>query len=141
MSELDRLIALQEEQSKENADLKRQMAAQSAAAAEQSAQIAQLLARISVQGAGQLQAQVQAPTAAEVRKSEISKLYLGLKKSYKVKDYKEGSGENIREWIAKYDLEVENIAKMSCNLDLSANPLSREEYINCIKENFEYSVI
>ena len=127
MSDFDRLIALQEEQAKENAELKRQMAAQQAAAAQQSAQIAQLLAKINVQGAGQLQAQVQPPTAAEVRKTEISKLYLGLKKSYKVKDYKESSGENICEWLAKYDLEVENIVKMSCHLVLTANPLSKEE--------------
>ena len=125
MADLEKLIELQEISSKENAELKQQMAAQTEL-------ITRLLGSVNV-GGQNLNIQPAAPSAADIRKSEISKLYINLKKSQKVKDYKEASSENICEWIAKYDLEVANIAKMTCNLDLSNKPLTRQEYIDCIK--------
>ena len=38
-------------------------------------------------------------------------------------------------------MEVANIAKMTCNLDLAAVPLTRDEYVNCLKEKLDYSAI
>ena len=98
MADLEKLIELQEISSRENAELKQQMAAQTEL-------ITRLLGSVNV-GGQNLNVQPAGPSAADIRKSEISKLYINLKKSQNVKDYKEASSEKIHEWIAKYDLEV-----------------------------------
>ena len=85
MSELEKLIELQEISSRENAELKQQIAMKVAAATEQTAFINRLLGSVNVGQNAQLNIQPVAPSAADIRKSEISKFYINLKKSQKVK--------------------------------------------------------
>ena len=128
MSDIAKLVALNEQSIIENRELKQQNVALMQ-------KMTELLANVRPPGAPA------APSADDVRRERVSKLYINLKKSQKVKDYKEDSPENVREWLSKFDLECENVAKMTCNLDLSASPLTRDEYVSCLKEKLDYSAI
>ena len=141
MSDITRLVALTEQSTKENNELKQQNVALMQ-------KISELLASVNVSGQLQAEANVNGglrvrvdPSEDDIRREKISKLYMNLKKSQKVKDYKENSQENVQEWLCKFDLECENIAKMTCNLNLTAKPFSNEEYVSCVKEKLDYSAI
>ena len=73
-------------------------------------------------------------TNVEIRKDKISQLHQLLRKSHKLKDYKTTSSEHIKEWLLDFDEEISNIATLSCNLDLNANPLTREEYVAILRD-------
>ena len=133
MSDITRLVAITEQSTKENNELKQQNVVLMQ-------KIYELLTSVNVSGQLQAEANVNGglrvrvePSEDDIRREKISKLYINLKKSQKVKDYKENSQENVQEWLCKFDLECENIAKMTCNLNLTAKPFSNEEYVSCLK--------
>ena len=71
---------------------------------------------------------------AEIRSEKISQLHQLLRKFYKLKDYKTTSNEHIKEWLVDFEEEISNIAKLSCNLDLSASPLTRVDYVAILRD-------
>ena len=73
-------------------------------------------------------------TADEIRKDKISQLHQALRKSYKLKDFKTTSNENIKDWISDFEEEVFNISKLARSLDLNAVPLSREEHVALLRD-------
>ena len=79
------------------------------------------------------------PSAEDTRRDRMTKLYTLLQKSQKIKDYKESSEELFRKWFDKYQTELFNLGNISCNLDLTNHPLSREEYLNCLQLKLDYN--
>ena len=75
-----------------------------------------------------------------IRREKFLLLHQNLLKSTKVKDYKISNQENIREWLRKFDLHVENIA-MACDINLSTAPLTKDEYKTLIKGKLDSTVI
>ena len=79
----------------------------------------------------------QAPNAAAVRNEKLAKLSLALRKSGKVKDFKDNPECNVREWLKRFDQELLALKKMS-GID---NDLQRAEIIDCLKDKLDYSVV
>ena len=98
MSDIAKLVALNEQSIIENRELKQQNVALMQ-------KMTELLANVRPPGAPA------APNAEDVRREKVSKLYINLKKSQKVKDYKEDSPENVREWLSKLTWNVKTLQK------------------------------
>ena len=79
-------------------------------------------------------------TAEVIRREKFLLLHQNLLKSTKVKDYKISNQENIREWLRKFDLHVDNIA-MACDINLSTAPLTQDEFKTLIKGKLDSMVI
>ena len=82
-------------------------------------------------------AAARAPNAALVRAEKLSKLGTALRKSTKVKEYKEDEDCSIKEWIRRFEHEVEALKKI-CGI---AGALEREEGIELFKDRLDYTVI
>ena len=74
----------------------------------------------------------------DTRKEHYLTLFQNLQKSTKLKDYKISSQENVREWLKRFDLCIENLSK-ACDIDPAT--LTRDEYINLIKSRLDLSVL
>ena len=57
--------------------------------------------------AGRLQA------AAAARAEKIFKIQINLRKSNKVREYKEPTESNVKEWLSKFDTELNTLKKMA----------------------------
>ena len=77
------------------------------------------------------------PNAAAIRREKLAKLGISLRKSGKVKDFKDAPESKIKEWLKRFDQELLQLKKLS-GID---NNLEREEYIDCIKDKLEYNVV
>ena len=109
--------------------LVQQMAEQNQQMAEQNAK---LIAALSANPAQQQPLpQAQQPDVAAIRADKFAKLSLALRKSGKVKDYKDTQDTSVEEWLKRFDQEVLQLKKMSG----INNDLAREEYIECIRYN------
>ena len=80
-----------------------------------------------------------APAAdpAVIRAEKVSKLGLALRKSQKVKDFKETQECSMKEWLKRFDQELLTLKKMSG----IADNLTREEIVECLRDKLDYSVI
>ena len=76
------------------------------------------------------------PDAAAVRADKVAKLGAALRKSTKIKDFKEGES-SIKEWLRRWEHEVESLKKM-CGIP---DPLTREEGVGIFKDRLDYTVI
>ena len=88
---------------------------------------------------GGIAAAVPAPIVArktpeEILRDKISLLYQLLTKSPKVKDYKTTNDQPIKEWLIDFEDALNSIARLSCNLDLAAAPLSRDDYVDILRD-------
>ena len=80
--------------------------------------------------------QVQQPDAAAIRAEKFAKLSLALRKSSKVKGYKDMQEGTVEEWLKRFDQEV-LLKKMSgINDDLAIG-----EYIECIRDKLDFRVV
>ena len=77
-------------------------------------------------------------SSEDLRKQRYLVLFQNLQKCTKVKDYKMSSQENIREWLKRFDLYIQNLSK-ACDIDPAA--LTRDEYLNLIKSKLDLSVL
>ena len=75
--------------------------------------------------------------AGPTRPEKLSKLGLALRKSYKVKEFKEAQECTVKEWLKRFDQEVVVLKKMS-GLD---GDLTNIEKVELLKDKLEYSVI
>ena len=76
------------------------------------------------------------PDAAAIRAEKVAKLGAALRKSAKVKDFKEGDCA-VKEWLRRWEHEVDSLKKL-CGI---ADPLSREEGVGIFRDRLDYSVI
>ena len=76
------------------------------------------------------------PNEAAVRADKISKLGAALRKSAKIKDFKENEMP-IKEWLRRFNLEVTSLRKLQGIPD----DLTREEGIGLFKDMLDFSVI
>ena len=54
-----------------------------------------------------------APNAEQLRAAKLAKLSLALRKSGKLKDFKDSQQSNVREWLKRFDQELLQLKKMS----------------------------
>ena len=81
--------------------------------------------------AGRLQA------AAAARAEKILKIQINLRKSNKVKEYKESAESNVKEWLTKFDTELNALKRMAGVV----GDLQRKEIIDLFKDHLEYQVV
>ena len=77
------------------------------------------------------------PDAAQLRAEKLAKLSLALRKSGKLKDFKDSQQSNVREWLKRFDQELMQLKKMSGINDA----LSDREYVDSLKDKLDYSVV
>ena len=121
----------------ENAKMQAEMQAESAKMQRENAKLITALS-----GAGNLQPPGQPGgivpvNPAAVRQEKLAKLSLALRKSTKVKDFREAQECNVKDWLKRLDQELQILKKMSGIVD----NLSRAEIIDCIKDKLDYAVI
>ena len=75
--------------------------------------------------------------AAAARADKVSKLGIALRKSYKVKEFKEAREESVKEWLTRFDQEITTLKKMSGVPD----DLTREEMVELFKDKLDYAVV
>ena len=80
------------------------------------------------------QAGVQQPDLAAVRASAVARMALGLRKSQKLKDFKHCQESDIKQWLQKFDIEVEAVKKIA---GLNAD-LERQEYVDLLRGKLDY---
>ena len=82
-------------------------------------------------------AEAAAAAALVVRADKINKLRIALRKSYKVKEFREVNDISIKEWLTRFDQEVSTLKRMYNITD----DLSRDECVELLKDRLEYQVI
>ena len=78
-----------------------------------------------------------ADAVARARAEKISKLSVSLRKSYKVKEFKDTNEGSVKEWLTKFDQEILTLKKMSG----IADDLTCEEVVELFKDRLEYQVV
>ena len=76
------------------------------------------------------------PNAEALRAEKVAKLGAALRKSTKIKDFKEGEMP-VKEWLRRWNHEVESLRKL-CGLP---DDLTREEGIGLFKDMLDFSVV
>ena len=77
------------------------------------------------------------PDVAALRAEKVAKLGAALRKSTKIKEFKEGGECSIKEWLRRWEHEVESLKKM-CGIN---DALTREEGVEIFKDRLDYTVI
>ena len=78
-----------------------------------------------------------AARAAAARAEKISKIQINLKKSNKLKEYKESTETTVKEWLSKFNTELNTLKKMAGIV----GDLTREEMVDLFKDRLEYQVV
>ena len=79
-----------------------------------------------------------AAAAVVARAEKISKIQLNLRKSNKLKEFKESTETGaVKEWLSKFDTEINTLKKMAG----IAGDLTREEIVELFKDRLEYQVV
>ena len=78
----------------------------------------------------------QQANVAAVRSEKLAKLSLALRKSGKVKDFRDAPEIKVRDWLKRFDQELLALKKMS-GID---DDLQRQEVIDCLKDKLDYCV-
>ena len=78
-----------------------------------------------------------ARAAAAARAEKLSKLGISLRKSYKVKEFKDSNEGSVKECLTRLDQEIETLKKMNG----IAGDLQREELVELFKDRLEYQVV
>ena len=78
-----------------------------------------------------------APDPAIARSEKMAKVSFALRKSVKIKDFKEAQELSIRDWLKRFDQEIQAVKKKS---GINDN-LTRDETIDRMKDKLDYAVI
>ena len=79
-----------------------------------------------------------AAAVVAARAEKISKMQLNLRKSNKLKEFKESTETGaVKEWLSKFNTEINTLKKMAGITD----DLSRDELVELFKDRIEYQVI
>ena len=80
---------------------------------------------------------VEPAVAAEAARAEkVSKLGIVLRKSYKVKEFKDNNEGSVKEWLTRFD-QITTLKKICCIND----DQGREEILEFFKDKLEYLVV
>ena len=109
MAEIERLEQLVHQMAQQITDKNAKMVEREAKMADENAK---LIASMSVNPGQQQPMQQQQPDVAAIRANKLAKLSLALRKSGKVKDYKDTQDSNVEEWLKRFDQEVLQIKKI-----------------------------
>ena len=71
------------------------------------------------------------------RTEKFNKLAYAMRKSYKVKEYKDAGGEIIKEWLRKFDQEIATLKRYSG----IADDLTRDEIVELFKDKLSHQTI
>ena len=82
-------------------------------------------------------AEAAAAAVAAARAEKVSKLGIALRKSYKVKEFKDTNEGSVKEWLTRFDQEISSLKKM-CGI---ADDLIRDEIVELFKDKLEYAVV
>ena len=78
-----------------------------------------------------------AAAAVVARADKVSKLGIALRKSYKVKEFKDTNEGSVKEWLTRFDQEITTLKKM-CGIN---DDLARGEIVELFKDKLEYAVV
>ena len=81
--------------------------------------------------------QPQQQDAQAVRAEKLQRLTLALRKSNKIRDFKDSSEADIKTWLKKFDFEIVALKRMVGIVD----DLTDAEYIPLCRDKIEYTVI
>ena len=62
---------------------------------------------------------------------------MSLRKSYKVKEFKDTNEGSVKEWLTKFDQEILTLKKMNGVV----GDLTRDEIVELFKDRLEYQVV
>ena len=71
------------------------------------------------------------------RTDKFNKLAYAMRKSYKIKEYKDAGGEIIKEWLQKFDLEIITLKRYSGIVD----DLTIDEIVELFKDKLSHQTI
>ena len=77
------------------------------------------------------------PSEEAIRAEKLQKLSVNLRKSSKIKEYKDTQEMSIKEWLKKYEEEIQVLKRMS-GID---GDLSNTEKVQLLKDRLDYHVI
>ena len=77
------------------------------------------------------------PSAEAIRAEKLSKLNLALRKSTKIKEYRDTQEMSIKKWLKKYEEEILVLKRMS-GID---DDLTSTEKVQMLKDKLDYHVI
>ena len=77
------------------------------------------------------------PDAAAARVDKVSKLAIALRKSLKVKEFREVNDCTVKEWLSRFHQEVITLKKL-CGI---ADELTRDEIVELFKDRLDYAVV
>ena len=95
------------------------------------------LARVRLAGPGAAVHPPPADAVAAARAEKVSKLGIALRKSYKVKEFKDTNEGSVKEWLTRFDQEITTLKKM-CGIN---DDLVRDEIVELFKDKLEYAVV
>ena len=136
MGELEQMKEMVHQLIQENAKVAQENAKMAQEGVQQKQDINRLIAALA-EGRQQPGNHAPPPDAAALRLEKLAKMGLALRKSSKVKDFKDTQESNIREWLKRFDQEVTQLKKMSG----IADELQREEYVDLIKDKLDFAVL
>ena len=84
-----------------------------------------------------LNERAEGPSAEAIRAEKLQKLSVNLRKSSKIKEYKDTQELSIKEWLKKYEEEIQVLKRMS-GID---DNLTSEEKVLMLKDRLDYHVI
>ena len=131
MGEVEALQEMVSQLLKSNAEQQKNYAEQQQLAAQENAKLIQALQ--------QARGQPLVPNvdANVLRREKVSKLGLSLRKSAKIKDFKDTADVKVKDWYQRFEAEVEHL-KLLNGID---NALHRDEFIECLRDKLDHSVI
>ena len=78
-----------------------------------------------------------AEAVAAARADKVAKLGNALRKSYKVKEFRETHDFSIKEWMTRFDQEITALKKMNGIV----GDLTCDEIVELFKDNLDYAVV
>ena len=139
MSELDELKQLVAQQTR---DMQAQNAANQARDAINKKLVADLVAelaraRVPAKDGGGVAAAAAAAAVVAARAERINKMNIALRKSQKVKEYREMNDISIKEWLTRFDQEITALKRIYGVTD----DLTCDEIVEFFKDRLDYKVI
>ena len=71
------------------------------------------------------------------RTEKFNKLAYAMRKSYKIKEYRDAGGEIIKEWLRKFDQEITTLKRYSGIIE----ELTRDEVVELFKDKLTHQTI
>ena len=80
------------------------------------------------------------PDPVAIRQGKFTKLFEMLKFKSKLHQFMPSGKEEVCEWLEIFESEISSIARNSCQLDTSQDPLTDKEYSELLLTKLSYTV-